>query len=234
MDPLKVTFELGTPMVPSAYPIHLDALVAYAITAKALAAGGDLDGVQKVRSLADALPFASETRDGKKVWQASALIQESVSVSGIRMWTRKTDPYDYAARMANGDIKSRTKMDEMKPYALKIDTQRGILKNAFQFYPVKMVNKAVAWCIGDIDELENLLQPESGWLTHIGARGRVGHGLVQRVTIEPDPLAQQNWKLRVLPWQESDEYYPIQAAFQPPYWAAENRTQAYCHGNLLG
>lgn len=234
MDPLRVTFSLTTPMVQSAFPIHLDALIAYAVTAKALAQGGEGRGSEKLRALASNLPLGSETREGKTVWQASALMSEIVSDAGIRMWTRKTNPYDYAERIANGDIKSRTKVDDMKPYALKIDTQRGILKNSFQFYPVRMVHQVVAWCMGDIDELEDLLHPEAGWLTHIGARGRVGHGLVSSVKIEHDPLALENWKLRVLPWQESAEYCQIQAAFQPPYWAPEHREQAFCPANLLG
>lgn len=233
MDALKVTFDLGTPMVPSAYPIHLDALIAYVVTAKALASGGN-ESSHKVRALADLLPLERETRDGKTVWQASALIPDSVSGSGIRMWTRKTDPYDYTARLLNGQIKTKSKMENLKPYALKIDTQRGILKNAFQFYPVKMVNRLVAWCIGDIDELEDMLQPESGWLTHIGPRNRVGHGLVKQVSIEPDHLALEKWKMRVMPWQESPDYQIIQAAYQPPYWAPENRAAAYCHPDILG
>ena len=108
-----------------------------------------------------------------------------------------------------------------------IDTARGLLKNQFDFYPVVSISALSAWCIGDIDELEALLPPESGLLTHIGKRARIGHGRIRSIRIEHAEEATDKWRLRVLPWQESPNYLPIQAAFRPPYWAAENRGMAF-------
>lgn len=232
LSKLKVTFGLDTPMVPSAYPIHLDALVAYAATQSALAAGDATEqSANSIRQLADNLPFGKETRHGEWVWQASALVPEVIGEQSVRMWTRKTNAYDYAARAASGALelgaRTRNALDDGKPYAGTIDTTRGLLKNQFEFYPVAEVFQLSAWCIGDVDQLEALLAPESGFVTHLGKRGRIGHGRIRSVTFSEAHDAIDRWKIRVLPWRESDAYEPMVAAFQPPYWAVENRKLAF-------
>ena len=123
LAPLKVTFMLDTPMVPSAYPIHLDALVAYALTQTKLAAMDEtVQSNESIRQLAEELPFAKETRDGEWVWQASALVPEVVGEQAVRMWTRKTNVYDYASRAASGafELGARTKnaLADGKLYAI--------------------------------------------------------------------------------------------------------------------
>lgn len=232
LAPLKVTFMLDTPMVPSAYPIHLDALVAYALTQTKLAAmDKTVQSNESIRQLAADLPFAKEARDGEWVWQASALVPEVVGEQSVRMWTRKTNTYDYATRAASGAIelgaRTQNALADGKLYAGTIDTARGLLKNQFEFYPVAEVFQLSAWCIGDIDQLETLLAPESGLITHLGKRGRIGHGRIRSVEFSAAPDAAERWKLRVLPWRESDAYEPLVAAFQPPYWAVENRKAAF-------
>lgn len=231
LTPLKVTFHLDSPMVPAAYPIHLDALVAYAATQSALNAADEDIPEGDIRSLAAELPFAKHEQDGTWVWKASALVAEDIGEKSVRMWTRKTDPFDYARKVDQNilDIGARTKnaLAAGKPHAGGIDTVRGLLKTNFDFYPVIEVFRLSAWCIGDIDRLEALLAPESGLLTHIGKRGRIGHGRIRSVVLSECAQATDAWKRRVLPWRESGAYEPIQAAWQPPYWAPEGRARAF-------
>lgn len=242
--PLKVTFHLDTPLVEAAYPMHLDALIAYAKTQSELSMiePGEAPEGARIRSLAENLPLAKIERDGEWVWQASMLLPEGFGEKATRMWTRKTDESDYAARIFGGKLQVSTRTRNAlglvsdasgqrppaKPYAGKIDTARGLMKNLFEFYTVQCVERLVGWCVGDIDEIEALLAPEAGHITHVGKRSRVGHGRVKALTIEEDPAAAEQWKRRILPWRESSNYEPIQAAFQPPYWAIENRKLAYC------
>lgn len=232
LSPLKVTFELDTPMVASAYPVHLDALVAFAIT-KAAIAGMDADSLsdEGVRALAAELPFDRHSHGGEWVWKASALIPDQEGEQSVRMWTRKTNTADYAQRAAAGtlDIGARTKnaLAAGTKYAGAIVTVRGLLKNQFEFYPVKEVFHLSAWCVGDIDLIEPLLAPESGLITHLGKRTRIGHGRIKSVSIKEHSDAAENWKIRVLPWAESNAYVPVDAAFRPPYWAVENRGAAF-------
>lgn len=236
LTPLKITFELDTPMVRSGYPIHLDALVAYAQTQSRLAGyAPEEEPPGSIRTLAEDLPLGKSEQDGEWVWQASALVPERFGEKSVRMWTRKTDVADYAERVlkAHIEIGARTQsaLEKRAPYAGKIDTARGLLKAMFEFYPAEEVFSLSAWCIGDIDLLEPLLAPESGWITHIGKRTRIGHGRVKSMTITEDAAAHENWKRRVLPWQEPG-YEPLQAAFRPPYWVAENRAFAYSPAGL--
>lgn len=232
LRPLKVTFLLDTPMMVSAYPIHLDALVAFAMTKSAIA-GMNMEALPDscIRALAAELPFERQGQGEEWVWKASALIPEVEGEQSVRMWTRKTNTSDFAAKVASGvmDISARTKnaLASGVMYAGAIDTSRGLLKNQFEFYPVKEIFQLTAWCIGDIDLIDYLLAPESGLITHLGKRGRIGHGRIRSVEVEEHPLAEERWKIRVLPWAESEAYVPIHAACRAPYWAIENRQAAF-------
>lgn len=232
LAPLKITFYLDTPMQRSGYPIHLDALLAYAQTQSRLAGIDPNDVPQgRLRELAEALPLAKAEQGAQWVWKASALIPEDRGEKSVRMWTRKTDTEDFAKRAASGQleigVRTQNALKAHKLYAGTIDTARGLLKNMFEFYPVEQIHRLTAWCVGDINEIESLLAPEAGWITHIGKRTRVGHGRVKAVTVEEHDEAMEKWKLRVLPWAEPG-YEPIQAALRPPYWAVENRGLGYC------
>ncbi len=235
MDPLRITFALETPVVATGFPTHLDALLAYAVTQQRLA-GGDLPPDMLVRSLADDLPLDRHEQNGAWVWKASVLTPKDVGEQSVRMWTRKTNTDDYAARVTSGDIeigvRSRNALEKGEKFAVKIDIQRGLMKNMFQFYPVVEVNEMVAWCIGDVNQIEALLAPENGLVTHLGKRSRIGHGRVRSVTIDYDETALERWKERVLPWQENASYLPIQAACHPPYWAPENRMMSFLPEHL--
>lgn len=237
LAPLKITFHLDTPMQRSGYPIHLDALIAFAQTHSALA-GMDPDDAPPgmIRELAEDLPLAKEEKDGEWAWKASALIPTGFGEKSVRMWTRKTDPDDFTRRVIDNNVligeRTKNALTQGKPYAGTIYTDRGLQKNMFEFYPLEEIRKLEAWCVGDIDLLENLLAPESGWITHVGKRTRVGHGRVRTIQIEEDEEALKKWKLRVIPWPEAG-YEPIQAGLRPPYWAVENRGQGYCPDSLF-
>ncbi|WP_447410695.1 hypothetical protein, partial [Clostridium perfringens] len=82
----------------------------------------------------------------------------------------------------------------LKPFSIKIDTQRGTFKQLFKFYPVRQVSKATAWCIGDEEELGNLLDPASGIVTALGAKARMGHGMVRSFSIVEDREALERWQ----------------------------------------
>lgn len=242
MVPLRFEWGLSSPLAGMALPLHLDALVAFAMTEQALNAGEVSDDI---RSLAKDLPLSKLTRDGEWVWQASALRPSDAPRQGVvghetRLWTRKTDEYDYAERVVSGQIATRLiKFDKagnplaMKPFTGNIDTQRGLMKNHFQFIPARRVNRVVAWCVGDEDRLLELLHPDSGLVTHIGARGRSGFGQIVDFHYEHDESAYQQSYKRVLPWQETGTV-EITAACHNPYWAIENRRTCYVDPGILG
>jgi CRISPR type IV-associated protein Csf3 len=214
----------------------LDALIAYAVTEQYLA-DNPTDDSRLIRSIAEELPLQRECRDDKWVWKSSALLPEGLGEHYMRMWTRKTDAFDYAERVYTGSVGGARKIKlPLNRFAMKIDTVRGVLKNAFQFYPVREVEKLIGYCVVDTEneaeQLIDLLDPDAGFVTHIGSRKRVGHGRVTSLEVEEDQTAMELWKMRLLPWEE-DGYSAMQAAVKPPYWAAENRTIAYCPPEIL-
>ena len=229
MRPLRIEWTLGTPMVAGAHPLHLDALVAYAVTEEALRSGRHASG--SIRDLATELPLDKEVRDGEWAWKASALSVAAGGSHSMRFWTRKTDAMDYAERVAGGGIEGKFRFP-LKPYAYKIDTQRGIFKQLFKFFPVRQVDKVVAWCIGDLDRLEEILAPEAGYITHLGSKTRMGFGRITSFSIQVDEAAHANWERRVLPWPHEGAV-AMRISAHPPYWAQDNQREAFASPDLF-
>ncbi|MCM3609534.1 hypothetical protein M4D49_29090 [Cupriavidus pauculus] len=237
MTPLRLTWRLSTPMATSGYPIHLDDLVAFAKTRMELRmAGYGEEGLgSSIRDLARVLPLEREERPEGRVWKASALVPaDNIQVThGMRFWTKKTDPFDYASRFDQGHLAIRTKRENMKPYALKIDTQRGLLKNGFKFFTVKHVPVLQAWCVGDEEALRELLDPACGSpLMWIGARGRSGLGRISAFEMVRDEAAFDLWQRRTLPWAYEGAT-ELELATEPPYWEPANRRLAWIDPSLI-
>lgn len=229
MTPLCIEFELLHAMVVPAMPIHLDALLAYAATEDVLAAGAQEK--DKVRYLADPVlekVLKKHFQDGEWVYMASALVPEGYGESSLRLWTRKTDPYDYSDRLEE-QVASRMRFPPSNPYAMRVNTGSGLMKNHFNAYPLREVNKLVAWCIGDQEEIHDMLEAH---IRFVGSWRRAGHGQVKSISVLEDQAAVDKWKMRVLPWQEEGAL-PLSAAVRPPYWAAENKRQAFCPPEIL-
>lgn len=230
MRPLRLEWRLSSPVAGMALPLHLDALVAYAVTQEAIANGA----TGPIGSLADNLPLEKEVRGDLWCWKASALMAPASHGHAMRLWTRRTDEYDYAERYGAGQFAGTKTKHIEKPYGGIIDTARGEMKNHFQFMPVRSLPHFVAYCIGDEDRLLELLHPDAGHILTLGKRGAMGLGKIMDngFVIEPDDCATERWSKRVLPWPQ-DNAMPIQAAHRPPYWAIENRTTSYLDGSLL-
>lgn len=238
MKALRVDFNLVTAVSGMSMPLHLDALLAYAVTQEHLQSNPDCTDKKSIRSLGENLPLAKAEDGDMWCWKSSALVAEATLQHEMRMWTRKTDAEVMATMLADGSLQRKRALKfPLEPLSVKIDTQRGALKNHFQFIPVRHVKKFSAYCIGDADRIYDLLQT---YVTHIGARGRTGFGriaqedggTIQSIYVEEDESANQMWQHRVMPWA-LDGYVPIQAAHKAPYWAAENKAISFIPENIL-
>lgn len=237
MEPLKITFKVSGGFVPPPYPLHLDALVAYAVTQAGLdPSNPELPtDIASLRALSNDLPFEKHEMGGEWVWKASALLPEGRINHNSRFFTQRMNKREYANLVGSGVVQlGRYKRDDklppgadMKPYQNSIDSARGPFRNMLDFYPVMDVETLTAWCIGERDAIEDWLV-HSGHVSHLGARRRIGHGCVESVTVESCPEAAEMWNLRVRPWKMREDDAQIQAAWNPPYWAAENKGMAYC------
>lgn len=238
---LRLTWQLGSPVVMGAHPIHVDSLLAYAQVQETLEDMGlRRDAGEEYAQASDALirelaerplPLARDERDGLWVWKASAIRPaEGACAHALRHWTRRTDPYDHANRIEAGQLDGRFSLP-LKPYSQKLDTQRGAFKQIFKFYPVKDVEFVHAWVVGDRDRIEELLSHHR-FVTNLGSKARMGHGRVIDFKIVSDPSAETRWQERVLPW-DHDGAEQLQLATHPPYWAPENVGLAWARPDLF-
>lgn len=234
-QPLRVTYDVVTPSVGFSYPLHLDSLVAYAAVEFAMRQPG-LDPARLkldvVKEVCDNLPIAKEVRDGKFCYQASALRPVVIGTHQARMFTRETDPVDLATRQINGHL-TGFGAKATGDFHTIIDTARGPLKNSLEYYPTRMVSKFEGFLVGDLEQIEAFLNPESGFVTHLGAKRRLGHGQISGFAIEVCNEAQTRWKERILPWKEPG-LVPMQATVVPPYTAMSARQLAYANPAIFG
>lgn len=235
-EPLKIVFKVAGGWVPPPYPLHLDAILAYAETMLELEGmeEGDPNRERLLRefSMSLPLPFDRHEQEGEWVWKASAIRPVGEVMNSTRFFTQRRDCEDYAINVHQGNVRhGRHKHGApMTHQQYQIDTLRGPFRNLLGFYSTQQAFDGatidlVAWCVGDRHWLESRLT--DGLVTHLGARRRSGHGRIVSVEITEDDAALTAWQMRVLPWRTSEADTPLQAAWRAPYWAAENRGQAY-------
>ena len=249
MTPMKITFRVSGGFVPPPLPLHLDALLAYQRTRQYGRSQLRNDAsLEALRKLGEVLALEKHEQAGDWCWKASALMPVGTVEIISRFYTQRRDQEEYAVRVANCDVQhgrhgitekdGQRRCMPMKKGAYQIDTMRGVYRNLLGFYST-IANgdsttsnlELVAWCVGDLEAVKARLT--DGLITHLGARRRSGHGRIESIEIVEDQDALENWKLRVRPWKMRDDDESVQAAWKAPYWAIENRGQAYCPSAIL-
>ncbi len=247
MEPLRITWRVDE-MAESPNPLHLDGLTAHA-QVRAMQHDGRARPGESQRALSDRaeLPFEREERQGEWCWKASALIADRGWMgSGMRAYSRSPDPYAVAGAVADGfvDLPDKAYITEkrggvqvrvgMKPgNDAGIDPSRGYTKQVYNYLPTRLPAQLSAWCIGDREELENLLDPAIGWITHLGSHARAALGRITSFAIERDERARERWQWRASPWPY-EEATQMRIAVRYPYWAAENMRDGWIDLSLFG
>lgn len=214
--PLKITFTFASPVVmDSEYPIHLDALLAYAMVESACenrVADAWLEGTN--------LPLERAGEGDSWVFKASRLIFMPAAPREMLNMQRKSDPtifYDEFDKGLWGFPLSKNGAPSTKTPPT-INTKSGQFR-AYQFYvAVQWMEKAEAWCVGDRGAIEQLL----GRLAYVGKMGRNGWGAISDIRVEVDPEANEKWAIRVLPEDVPGtpgiEYTSVMSPPRAPYW----------------
>lgn len=205
MQPLKITWRFSSPVVAGDFPIHLDALLAFVQVDRALQDGAEQ---QEAYARQDELPLAQQGG----VWKASQVVFKPITAPMTFPMIRRLDlngiALDHQAGFwAGGKNKFSMGTGKYKAFDFRAQCQ--------------WMDRAVAWCVGDKELIENLL----GELTHLGKLVRNGFGKILEMTIEEAPQDEANfWKLRVLPEKSGFElpgflYAPSFQNIRPPYWS---------------
>lgn len=228
MQPLKVMFHLGSPItVNSERPLHLDALLAAAVSKEMEALGSENPWAQ-AEDLSSYLGRTEPDADGQWVWQASALhfdpVERFDALFVSANMVRKSDPDRYYDDLSAGYWGSDRALN-LQTY--KIDTMSGQQRGYQWVAQAKLFRSATAWAIGDIDGLRDAL----GQIGHIGKLGRNGNGRITHVSVEPcAPEDRDNWKLRTLPkgypGKSGVDYAAVHANLRAPYWRQIDRVEA--------
>ena len=201
MQTLKITFQLVTPVIVGDHPLHFDGLLAWSKVQRALA-----DDERDPFSFQTDLPLE---RTGR-VWKASQVyfepgpaIRESVikkheiqsmAVHKDTIWSGSVD------KPSNGSGKYK----------------------AFLFYrDAKWSPSAVAWCVGDKNEVEDLLAD----IKYLGKCSRIGFGEIASISVQVvSDKESEYWRLRTFPADQKNEALPgieyagLISNIQAPYW----------------
>jgi CRISPR type IV-associated protein Csf3 len=210
MKPIRIDFDLASPVIEPTYPMHLDGLLAWAAVDEAIEAG-----VERPLATQESLPLASQNG----VWCASAVLFDYSNSAETVAMVKRTDPLAISDALVSGVLKKAPN---------KLNLQSGPWRQALFFSQCRHARVATAYCVGDKQRVESLLER----VRYLGAKRRLGFGRVQSITVVDDETAREGWKKRVLSHQEQG-YVPIQAVTSPPYWERARADTAWAHPEIV-
>lgn len=233
LRPLTITWTFRTPVVSRQdYPVMLDGLLAFAAVQRD----------HRENGMDEKSPWGAQDRlplgQANGVWQASQIIFTPAGERQVFIMTRRFDMTDFAENieMTKGfpeksqghETKIQERIREQsfacKSGKNKIPSDMGPYRAFLLEQGCRWMEKAQAWCIGDKEEVESLLQE----IRYLGPISRNGWGAIQSVTVTESHLDEaENWRLRPLPPEAGLElaghtYALAHQGLKPPYW---KRTQ---------
>ena len=245
MEAFKVDIRLAAPvLVDSEYPIHLDALLAYACVQEMEQAGEEDCWAQAEGHMGSLL---ERTSGENWVWKASQLLFSYASPLIFTNMIRRCDPEMYFEDMYYPDLeKNEGDVSLANPNGVWVS---GVTKDGLPRLPApetfninsvsgqqrgyqwlaasRWVESITAYGVGDADIVQEYL---TAHIQHIGKAGRNGHGRVKSIRVTPHD-DDQAWRVRVLPEGEAFapnvEYAKVQACVRGVYWRKTDRIMAY-------
>ncbi|OLP04587.1 type IV CRISPR-associated protein Csf3 [Rhodoferax antarcticus] len=224
MQALKVTFKLASPIfIDSEYPIHLDALLAYAC-AQELEKSGEDDCWNKIDG--HMASILAKTDGDDWVWKASKLFVKAKSELMFSNQIRKSDPDmyfdDIHTEDQNGVFVTGFMKDgsarKINPETFKIDTASGQQRGYQWLTASRWVKDVTAYAVGDLDAVDYYLREH---IRFIGKVGRNGYGRITAIEVSSHDC-EDDWMQRVLPLNHPGksgcQYAPVQACIRAPYW----------------
>ena len=207
MQPLRINFTLERPMRVPEYPIHLDALLAWASVHLA-----DQAGSAEPYAAQDDLPLQEHGEGDDRVWCASQLLFVPLAPPEQWVMTKRFESDSLAARKGTVFTDGPNKLTQ----------GTGPFKSFMWSESVQWVETVTAYAVGDPAKIESLLAE----VKSIGKLRRHYMGAIVSRAITEDARAYEAWKLRVMPTHEPG-YEPVQATTRPPYWDRTKQRIAY-------
>lgn len=212
MQALQIDCRLAGPWSPQAKGAHFDSLLAHVLVNRQVRRAN-----MNVHSYAEIIEDLPLEKHENGVWKASLLHPVGWLGQERRCIIGKTDTQEMSILIANGVVEAKG--------GSTIDTVRGIAKNAQVFVTIEHVQGLRAWCVGDKDEIENLLSD----VTAVGVKTRMGFGTLlpfdtgELWRVKPCEEANLHWMRRHSPTQLIEQSYPALGAWHPPYFRGAER-----------
>jgi CRISPR type IV-associated protein Csf3 len=207
MQPLQIDCLLTGPWCPPAYGMHLDSVLAYSLVNRCVRAANSM--VSSYEEIIADLPLE---RHENGVWKASVFHPVGWLGQERRCLVAKTDVEHMSCLIARGTVESKG--------GSKIDTVRGIAKNAQTFFTIEHAQGLRAWCIGDADAVSELLSD----VFAVGVKTRIGFGSLlpypggELWRVSECEEASVHWMRRSSPTRLIQESYPAVGSWHAPYW----------------
>lgn len=212
MQALRIDWQLDRPVACRSHEIHLDSLLAWARVQEA-------DGDWTVRH---DLPLAvARPRGDDWCFKASVVQFQSLEAARLMHMVRRTDVNQIALDGLDGGLDLRQST---------INTGASHLKGFSWYQPTQHCSSAVAWCVGDLERITELL----GRVLSLGKLARNNLGQVKSFSVVAAPDGEDDhWLARALPVSfegtpEMDrandlgiQFARAQGRAQPPYWSSE-------------
>jgi CRISPR type IV-associated protein Csf3 len=209
MTPVRITFDMRTPLVVPAIDKSLDALLSWAAVQQA----EFHDAPDPIAAQHD-IGLARHEVDGHWCFQASYLACQWVGEAAQVHYIKRQRLQAYADAWVDGLLDKRP----------AFDPQRTSTKAGSYFQPIRWASSVSAYgVVSDMKRVEELLP----WITHIGKLHHKDFGAVRSFGIEADVLALTKWTRRNLPVSSPFAVAHSKAVggLVSPYWKREQHTE---------
>ncbi len=212
MVPFRIRWSFTSPAIVPTIPIHLDGLLSWARVQQAIARGV-ADPIAEQHDIPLERFIAKSGWCFKASWVDFRIDTEAPSTPEILHMVKRSNVTEISAAWESGVIGAKY------PY---YDPLRGLHKAGFYIHRRQWFGEAVAYGVGDIDQVHALLSE----ITSIGKLRRRANGTVKLIEIIEDAESGRLWARRVLPsGSECVAVEPMASMLSPlraPYWKREN------------
>lgn len=257
MQPLEITFELGSPVILAGPPgEHLDGLMAYS---QVHDREQPLSNLKEIIAASQDLPLERYVaQDGRWVWKASNILYEQTNNTSAMCMTRRMDAnlmaqkrmgedfgrrsreaaYKKAMRAYRQDKSGKTPKPEDLPEVhvpdlvmrgKYLNTGSGQQRTFLMMRQTIVSPRAKAYCIGDEQAVRTIVER----ITSLGKKRAIGSGLVNKVTVAVVPSEECLWYVRNMPEVPSEQAQNFElygsGGLVSPYWDKTRHVSVYRH-----
>ncbi len=214
MTPVRVTFEMRTPLVIPYADKHFDALLSWAAVQQA-----EFNGHDDPWKTQHDIGVAKHMVGDDWCFEAGHLEYDWTGERSQLHYIKRSKLEDYADAYMDGLLDRRP----------AFDAGRGATKAGSYLVPIRWAKTVTGYAmVNDMERFGSLLP----WITHIGKLRHKDSGAVSAFSVSEDPVAKTRWLQRNLPKGSgvASSHAPAVGGLVSPYWKREAHKEilAFC------